>query len=126
MLLNLCLLIYYCSTGYGVARPDGPARYAKRPTDPCLGRRSDPQAGKARPAGHDGPPRPVRQRAGPARCPGIAVPPPPYSTGKKMGRDGPYPAPYGWGTKLLPRVRFLNWLGLLQPYCVRANRSLGS
>jgi len=68
MLLNLCLLICYCSTGYGPARPDGPARYAKRPTGPCLGRRSGPQAGKARPAGHDGPPRPVRQRAGPARC----------------------------------------------------------
>jgi len=81
MLLNLCLLICYCSTGYGLARPDGPARYAKRPTGPCLGWRSGPQAGKARPAGHDVPPRPVRQRAGLARCragPGRASPLPRY------------------------------------------------
>jgi len=36
------------------------------------GVKSGPQAGKARPAGHDVHPRPVRQRAGPARCPGIS------------------------------------------------------
>jgi len=85
MLLNLCLLICYCSTGYGLARPDGPARYTKRPTGLCLGWRSGPQAGKARPAGHDVPPRPIRQRAGPARCPGI------LEGEGNLGREGRLP-----------------------------------
>ena len=78
--------------GYGLAQPsifavpDGPARYAKRPTGPCLGQRSGPQTGKARPAGHDVPPRPVRLHAGPAQC--------------RAGPAGPLPRwPFGHAPK---------------------------